>query len=111
VVNRWNIPEALEQEIIERDRCCVYCGIGFGPCNGLSAAKPTWEHIVNDSKIVNRDNIARCCVSCNSSKGAKDLVDWLESGYCRRRGISGNTVADVVKRAIACPPKIDGTKA
>jgi hypothetical protein len=106
-MNRWNIPEALEREIIERDRCCVYCGIGFGPSDGLSAAKPTWEHIVNDSKIVNRANIARCCVSCNASKGTKDLADWLESDYCNRHGISQNTLAEVVKRALVCPPTID----
>ena len=108
MANRWNIPEALEREIIDRDRCCVYCGIGLGPADGLSGAKPTWEHIVNDSKILNRDNIARCCVSCNASKGTKDLTDWLESDYCRRRKITENTVANVVKRALGCPPKTDG---
>ena len=107
VANRWNIPEALEREIIDRDRCCVYCGIGFGPADAPRAAKPTWEHIVNDARIVNRDNIARCCVSCNASKGTKNLADWLESEFCERRGITQDTVADVVKRALASPPRIE----
>ena len=102
--NRWKIPDALEREIIDRDRCCVYCGIAFGSTDSRRAAKPTWEHIVNDARIVNRNNIARCCVSCNASKGTKALADWFESDYCRGRGISKNTVADVVKRALACPP-------
>lgn len=105
--NRWNIPEALEREIIDRDRCRVYCGNGFVPADAPGAVKPTWEHIVNDAKIVNRENIARCCVSCNASKGTKDLVVWLESKYCKLRGISKNSVADVVKRALTCPPRID----
>jgi hypothetical protein len=60
----------------------------------------TWEHVVNDARIVNRENIARCCASCNASKGTKTLADWLESAYCKRRGISKDTVADVVKRAL-----------
>jgi hypothetical protein len=57
----------------------------------------TWEHIVNDARIVNRENIARCCSACNSSKGIKKLSDWLESAYCGRRGITRDTVAEVVK--------------
>lgn len=107
MANRWNIPEALEREIIDRDSRCVYCGIGFGPADAPRAAKASWEHIVNDARIVNRDNIARCCVACNASKGNKELSDWFESDYCKKRGICKDNVADVVKRASACPPKID----
>jgi len=55
---------------------------------------------VNDVRIVSRDNIARCCVSCNASKGAKKLSDWLESKYCKKRGITKDTVAEVVRRAL-----------
>lgn len=60
----------------------------------------TWEHIINDARIISRENIARCCVSCNSSKGTKKLSDWLESDYCKKRGINGETVAEVVKQAL-----------
>ena len=42
-MNRWNIPDEMEKEIIIRD------------------------------------NIARCCSSCNSSKGTKKLSDWINS--------------------------------
>lgn len=28
-MNRWNIPEDMENEIIKRDKKCVYCGIIF----------------------------------------------------------------------------------
>jgi len=60
----------------------------------------SWEHIINDAKIVTRENIVLCCRSCNSSKGAKPLATWLESAYCKRREISSPTVADIVKSAL-----------
>ena len=60
----------------------------------------TWEHILNDARITNRENIARCCFSCNASKGTKKLSDWLESDYCRERGITKDTVAEVVKKTL-----------
>jgi hypothetical protein len=60
----------------------------------------TWEHIINDAGIVTRENIARCCAACNSSKGTKKLADWLESSYCSKRGISEDTVAKVLKEAL-----------
>jgi hypothetical protein len=60
----------------------------------------TWEHIVNDARIVTRENIARCCNACNASKGAKVLADWLKSDYCRRKNITAETAADIVRRAL-----------
>jgi hypothetical protein len=104
-VNRWNIPNWLEQEVIARDRNCVYCGVDFVPVNETRRSRPSWEHIVNDARIVDCENIARCCLSCNASKGAKDLADWLESKYCKKKGITRDTVAEVVRRTLANPPK------
>ena len=103
-MNRWNIPAWLEREVVERDRCCVYCGVEFLATNEARKTKPSWEHIVNDARIVNRENIARCCVSCNASKGAKNLADWLNSKYCRKRGITEYSVAQVVKLYLDNPP-------
>ncbi len=40
-------------------------------------------------------------MSCNASKGAKDLRVWLESNYCKSKGIDRNTVADIVKVALS----------
>jgi hypothetical protein len=60
----------------------------------------TWEHIINDAQIVTRENIALCCWSCNSSKGAKLLADWFQSAYCLRHGITPDSVAQVVKEAL-----------
>jgi len=91
-----------------RDRNCVYCGTDFSVFSEKRGSRPSWEHIVNDEAIVNRENIARCCISCNASKGAKALSVWLSSRYCVQRGISAATVAEVVKKALIDPPVIRG---
>ena len=99
-MNNWNIPDWLEREVKDRDKNCVYCRIEFESSKQTRKSIATWEHIVNDAKIINRENIARCCVSCNSSKGTKKLSDWLESDYCKKRGITKETVAEVVRGAL-----------
>ena len=102
-MNRWGIPDWLEEEVRDRDKVCVYCGIQMiekTPLPGHRKTLATWEHIINDESIVTRENIARCCVACNSSKGTKNLADWLQTNYCKRRGINKNTVAEVVKEAL-----------
>lgn len=102
-MNHWDIPDWLEKEIKERDKACVYCRIQLiekMPLHGPRKAVATWEHIINDQNIVNRENIARCCVACNASKGTKRLSDWIQSNYCKKRGINKDTVAEVVKNAL-----------
>ena len=103
-MNRWNIPSWLEREVIARDKECVYCGVAFSHSGDDRKIKASWEHIVNDERIITRANIARCCMSCNASKGAKLLHDWLMSNYCKSRNINAETVASVVKEAIRQPP-------
>ena len=76
----------------------MYCGVAFGAKN-----RPSWEHIVNDETIITRENIALCCRACNSSKGVKLLPVWLESDYCKQRGINRGTVAKVVRQALQHP--------
>lgn len=98
-MNRWNIPAELEQEILARDTACVYCGVDFGAC-GPRRSRASWEHIINDATIVSRDNIARCCIGCNASKGTKNLSAWIESPYCIARGITPDTVAPVIRAAL-----------
>jgi 5-methylcytosine-specific restriction endonuclease McrA len=105
-VNQWNIPEWMEKKILERDKVCVYCGATFTTPKKSCKTSPSWEHIVNDLRIVSLENICRCCMSCNSSKGTKDLDDWFESPYCKKKGITAETVADIVKKAIENPPHI-----
>jgi hypothetical protein len=102
-MNMWGIPEWLENEVRARDQSCVYCGVQLidkVPAGVSRKQAATWEHIINDAGIVTRENIVRCCTPCNSSKGQKTLTDWLGSAYCIARGISADTVSDVVKQAL-----------
>lgn len=102
-MNAWRIPPDLERAVRERDATCVYCRtpmLEARPAHGSCKAVATWEHIINDARIVTLDNIARCCAACNSSKGTKGLSLWLASSYCLRRGITRDTVAEVVKQAL-----------
>jgi len=106
-MNHWGIPDWLEKEVKERDTTCIYCGtqmIEQMPPRGPRKTVATWEHIINDASIITRENIARCCVACNSSKGTKRLTDWLQSGYCKKRSINKDTVAEVVKEALRLYP-------
>lgn len=102
-VNRWNIPASLEAEVISRDLRCVYCGSHFSSTVGPRRSRPSWEHIVNDARIITRENIARCCIGCNASKGASELRVWISSRYCVVKNISPETVAPVVKAALVRP--------
>ena len=95
--NSWGIPLDIEQAVLERDKCCIYCGCEFGI---ERSKKKSWEHIINDIRITTLDNIALCCVGCNASKGNKDLVTWLNSNNAKKRGITSETIADVVKSAL-----------
>lgn len=83
----------MEVYILQRDKDCIYCRATFEPLS--PKARPTWEHIINDSQMVTRENIARCCMSCNSSKGNRPLAVWLSSAYCKNRGIIAEQVAEV----------------
>ena len=106
MANRWGIPKDVEDFVIGRDSKCVYCGVEFTKNNESRKSKPSWEHIVNDIRINGIENISLCCMSCNASKGAKLLKDWLHSDYCKKNEITEETVAQVVKEAINNLPKL-----
>ncbi len=106
MANRWGIPKEVENFVKERDLNCVYCRQEFTEKPETKKQKPSWEHIVNDIRINGIDNISLCCMSCNASKRAKLLEDWLESDYCKRNDINEATVAQVVKNALINPPEI-----
>lgn len=100
MANKWNIPGWLEMEVRQRDKVCVYCGVEFTQVKVDRKTVASWEHIINDAKIITRENIVLCCCGCNASKGQKQLSVWLQSKYCLTRGISSATVAPIVKLAL-----------
>lgn len=100
MANRWVIPKDVEEFVKQRDLNCVYCGISFINSVHTYKTRPTWEHIINDIRINDPENIALCCGFCNASKGTKRLVDWLNSKYCLTKGITKDSVASVVKKQL-----------
>ena len=100
MANKWGIPKEVEDLVIKRDLFCIYCGVDFSINHESRKTKPTWEHIINDVRISTMENIALCCTSCNASKGAKLLLNWLSSPYCISKQINEKTVAAVVKNAL-----------
>ena len=102
-MNKWHIPESLENEVRARDIHCVYCGVRMIEKALKGASRKTvatWEHIINDESIVTHENIALCCTSCNASKGARELSEWIHSSYCKKRRISEDTVAEIIKKML-----------
>jgi hypothetical protein len=98
-MNRWGIPDEIEKIVIKRDLRCVYCGISFRTKKAQQRCKgsPSWEHVINDISVIALDNIVRCCISCNASKGKKNLLDWFATPYCLKRKINEKTVARIVR--------------
>lgn len=99
--NKWNIPDELENEVRNRDTSCVYCGIEFTSAKVSRKSAASWEHIINDETNITRENIVLCCCGCNASKGQKKLSIWLQSKYCKDRGITVDSVSPIIKQAIA----------
>ena len=100
MANNWNIPSWLEKEVRERDKPCVYCGCEFTSPKESTKSSASWEHIINDAKIITRENISLCCRGCNASKGQKKPTEWLKTKYCLDRNITPDTVAPIIKQAI-----------
>jgi hypothetical protein len=94
-MNKWGIPLDIEEQVLMRDKKCVYCGCVFS--DSTRKEKASWEHIINDIRITTVENIARCCVGCNASKGSKSLKDWLSSKYCLSKNINLETVAETIR--------------
>lgn len=101
MANNWNIPAWLETEVRERDKACVYCGVEFTDAGVSRKSAASWEHVINDATIITRENIVLCCCGCNASKGQKQLFVWLQSRYCKERGITPASVAPIIKQAIS----------
>lgn len=98
-MNNWGIPQDIEDYVRARDLRCIYCNIVFNNNERRSAA--SWEHIINDASIITIDNIALCCIGCNASKGQKKLEDWLNSDYCKSKGITIHSIAPIAQKYLA----------
>ena len=102
-MNRWGIPDWLEKKVRDRDKFCVYCHIPmkeYPRIKGTPCDKATIEHM-DDEAVAHptEKNIAICCGSCNSSRGARKLLDWFELPHCKNRSkpINEETVDEIVR--------------
>lgn len=69
---RFAIPLALQRAILEREgKVCTYCGDTEGPFD--------FDHIYPVSRGGPNiaSNLTLACASCNRSKGAKTLREWM----------------------------------
>lgn len=68
---------------------CVYCG---------SKKNLTLEHIMPIRKHGNhnRENIVIACKYCNSSKNDLLLNEWLNTLYCKEKGITKETINPIL---------------
>lgn len=102
-MSNWKIPKWLENEVKKRDTHCIYCGvkmIDIVPTHGPKKSAASWEYIINDETNITRENVARCCIECNTSKGTKKLSEWINSKYCKQKKITAESVAHIVKVAL-----------
>lgn len=111
------MPYGITKKEIElvkkRDINCVYCHKLFNFDHDKNKRKdwdtiehlnhrPDWDSVGSyhkENKPV-LEIIAICCAACNSSRGAKPLSNWFETGYCIHNNINYNTVAQVVKQYV-----------
>jgi hypothetical protein len=58
------------------------------------------QHLINFATIVTCGNISLFYATCNSRKGTRNIVVWLESNCCKTHGITKKTVAEVVGKKL-----------
>jgi len=101
MANVYGIGHDLEKKLRATHKKCVFCGIAMkthAHSKGTPGDKATFEHLDNNGSMNKENNVVMCCGSCNSSKGTKSLATWLKSDYCKKYGITKNSVASVVKK-------------
>ena len=109
---KFGIPQKQLDEIVRRDKVCVYCRKmfqSFDPYNRADSAtiehlnyRADWDSVgdfVSQGKPI-YSIIAICCFSCNSSCSDLPLLQWFESEYCKDHNINIDTVSEVVRRYI-----------
>jgi len=72
----YNVPTLnLIKFVDERDKECVYCRREFSKDNN-SKRYGTYDHL-DAFKMHSKTNTVKCCSSCNSSKGDRNVWEWL----------------------------------
>lgn len=66
----------LSPQIIKQATHCLYCGAAFS-----LTCKATLDHLIPIKKGGSHSaaNVVVCCLTCNSRKGSRDYLDWIET--------------------------------
>src|SRR5262245_29434603 len=101
-MNNYGIPEDAERAIRSAHGRCVYCRKKMiqTKSDGWRGDWATLEHLNFMPPWNAPSTVVMCCWSCNSSRGAKPLLAWFETPYCRENDISIGTVHKKVKAYI-----------
>lgn len=103
MISKYSLLEEDLKKIRARDQTCVYCHkpmTEYLHQKGTPKDKATIEHLNTRPPWSNSGTVVYCCGSCNSSRGAKELIDWFCDPYCTERGINEYTVDDPVKKYV-----------
>jgi hypothetical protein len=83
--NNWNIPDWLEKEVRERDQVCVNCGIEFTSAKDSKKTAASWEHIINDAKIITREKHCTLLLWVQRQQGAKTTLCMVANKVLPRK--------------------------
>lgn len=75
---RYGQPGRVDwEDLYSLGQQCWYCGIGLEPMHG------TYDHVVAlDRDGPNtRENLARCCMTCQRSKATRSAEEFLQSQH------------------------------
>ena len=101
-MNNYGILAEAESAIRARYDRCVYCRklmLKSGE-DGWRGDWATIEHLNFRPPWNDPSTVVMCCWSCNSSRGAKPILVWFGTPYCREKGISFETVHPDVRAYI-----------
>jgi hypothetical protein len=106
MANRYSIPAEVESRLRRKFTTCAYCRQPMrehADVKGCPGDKATIEHLNRRGPVLwglglREEHLVICCGSCNSNRSDNRLVDWFQSRYCERKGITEATVADEVKQ-------------
>lgn len=102
MLNKYGLPEKDLNEIINRDKVCVYCHKKMTSHDTTGKRGDWWtiEHLNYLPPWNNSHTVAICCWSCNSSRGQLKIRDWFKTRYCIAKNINESTVSAVVKEYV-----------
>jgi 5-methylcytosine-specific restriction endonuclease McrA len=76
-----HLPSSGNYEIHDAGNC-FYCGckFGLGTAHAIDHILPIiFEGKPNNKNVISHTNLVDCCVSCNSSKGNREIITWMKS--------------------------------